>query len=104
MSSTDNITRLDRATYLEPSPYESDGGQPIGKHPKDVSMTDLRALGHFSPIRAIRAKCIDCSGNSIAEARKCTAVLCPLWAFRMGSNVFHSRSTAAQNEAGLVGV
>lgn len=45
-----------------------------------------------SPIKAIRAFCVECSGNNEAEARRCTAVGCQLWPFRMGSNVFHSRA------------
>jgi hypothetical protein len=38
------------------------------------------------PLAAIRAKCVDCSGGSYAEARKCTATGCPLWPYRMGTN------------------
>lgn len=37
-----------------------------------------------SPLEAIRAKCIDCSGGSFAEVRRCEAVSCPLWPFRAG--------------------
>ena len=39
-----------------------------------------------SPLRAIRKKCIDCSGGSPAEARRCEAVACPLWPFRAGKH------------------
>lgn len=35
--------------------------------------------------QAIRAKCIDCSGGSLAEVRECT-VDCPLYHFRMGTD------------------
>lgn len=34
--------------------------------------------------KAIRAKCIDCMGSDKSEVRKCTAVKCPLFPFRMG--------------------
>lgn len=34
--------------------------------------------------KAIRAKCIDCMGGDKSEVRKCTAVKCPLFPFRMG--------------------
>lgn len=34
--------------------------------------------------KAIRAKCIDCMGGDKSEVRKCTAVNCPLFPFRMG--------------------
>lgn len=37
-----------------------------------------------TPIKAIRAKCVDCSGGSTAEVRRCQVFDCPLWSFRMG--------------------
>ena len=45
-----------------------------------------REAGHKpqSPLRAIRAKCLDCSCYQISEVRLCEAVKCPLWPFRAG--------------------
>ena len=37
-----------------------------------------------TPIKAIRAKCVDCSGGSTAEVRRCQVFDCPLWKYRMG--------------------
>lgn len=37
--------------------------------------------------KAIRLKCIDCSGGNMAEVRKCPATNCPLWRFRMGKEI-----------------
>lgn len=37
--------------------------------------------------KAIRLKCLDCSAGQAAEVRKCPAVDCPLWRFRMGREV-----------------
>ena len=34
--------------------------------------------------KAIRMKCLDCSGNQLAEVRKCPVTNCPLWRYRMG--------------------
>ena len=34
---------------------------------------------------AIRLRCLDCCGNQQGEVKRCTAYLCPLWPFRMGS-------------------
>jgi hypothetical protein len=34
-----------------------------------------------SPLRAIRAKCLDCSAGSRAEVRQCAATSCALWPF-----------------------
>lgn len=41
-----------------------------------------------TPTKAIRAKCLDCSGGSVSEVRKCAAKVCPLFPFRMGYNGF----------------
>jgi hypothetical protein len=90
--------KFDRATYLEVSPYEADGGQKVGKLPGSVRLEQLRALGHpESPIRAIRSKCLDCSGGASSEIRKCVAVTCALWPLRMGSNPFHGKKEASTN-------
>ena len=35
-------------------------------------------------LKAIRAKCIDCSGNQIKEVKTCPVTSCALWSFRMG--------------------
>lgn len=43
-----------------------------------------------SPGRAIRAKCIDCSGGSSEEVKNCTVKDCPLYAFRFGRNPYRT--------------
>ena len=75
--------------YLAPSPIQDDGGHQIGRLPQEIPIDVLREL-HVpeNPVKAIRAKCIDCSGGSATEARKCVAFKCPLWPFRMGRNPF----------------
>jgi hypothetical protein len=68
-------------------------GQKVGRLPRSVPLHDLRELGHpESPIKAIRAKCVDCSGGSWAEARLCSLTHCALWAFRMGHNPFYGKA------------
>lgn len=37
--------------------------------------------------KAVREKCIDCSGGIRAEVRRCPATKCPLWPFRMGAEI-----------------
>ena len=37
-----------------------------------------------SPLQAIKAKCIECSGGSKKEAKLCPCTDCPLWPFRLG--------------------
>ena len=43
-------------------------------------------MPNLTPLRAIRAKCIDCSGGNRAEVRECPVVKCPLYKFRNGTN------------------
>ena len=35
--------------------------------------------------KAIRLKCLDCCGGYSAEVRRCPAVNCSLWRYRMGN-------------------
>lgn len=37
-----------------------------------------------SPLKAIRNKCLDCSGGMRSEVRLCPQKNCPLWPFRSG--------------------
>ena len=37
-----------------------------------------------TPIKAIRMKCLDCSCGQTVEVRKCPAIECPLYPYRMG--------------------
>jgi hypothetical protein len=76
-----------RCDLLGISPFQMDEGELIGKHPSDVPSQILslkfRAL---NPLKAIREKCLDCCCGNAAEVRKCVAVDCPLWPYRMGTN------------------
>ena len=38
----------------------------------------------LSPLKAIRLKCIDCSGGSRNEVKLCVIPACPLYPFRFG--------------------
>jgi hypothetical protein len=62
----------------------------------------LQALG-FEPmpvLKAIRAKCLDCSGGSHAEAADCLVKSCALYPFRMGKNPWRAEVSEARREAG----
>ena len=39
-----------------------------------------------SPIKAIRAKCLDCCCDQREEVKLCPATTCPLYPFRLGKN------------------
>lgn len=44
-----------------------------------------------SPLRAIRANCLQCRGSS-HEVKLCPIEDCPLFPFRFGKNPFHKRT------------
>lgn len=71
---------------LEISQHESDGGNYIGRDPREIPAHQYAEFLPDAPVglKAIRAKCLDCAENAV-EVRKCVAVSCPLWPLRMGS-------------------
>ena len=44
-----------------------------------------------TPMRAIRAKCLDCSAGSSDEVKNCTVKTCPLYGYRRGKNPNRSK-------------
>ena len=38
----------------------------------------------LTPVKAIRAKCLDCTGHQSKEVRECPVYHCPCWPYRMG--------------------
>lgn len=53
-----------------------------------------------SPLTAIRAKCVECSGGMLKEVNECRIVTCALHPFRMGQNAFDKRVLARKAEQG----
>ncbi len=51
-----------------------------------------------TPLKAIRAKCIDCCCGQRAEVRRCQLTACPLWPFRLGKNPRAARGTQNTGE------
>jgi len=41
-------------------------------------------MKHLTPIKAIRAKCLDCCGGQRQEVKHCAAKECPIWPYRHG--------------------
>ena len=50
-----------------------------------------------SPLKAIRANCIDCCGGSAAEVKLCECLDCPLHSFRFGKNP-HTKRTMTDEQ------
>ncbi|MCK4462809.1 MAG: hypothetical protein KAU58_00690 [Candidatus Omnitrophica bacterium] len=43
-------------------------------------------MKQLTPLKAIRAKCLDCCGNHPSQVRKCDISDCPLFIYRLGHN------------------
>lgn len=56
--------------------------QITARSPKRARLFRSVYYGKPSRTRAIKAKCLDCSGWQVAEIRDCTSVTCPLWRVR----------------------
>ena len=77
-SASDNLLQINKHGHEE------------GKTPLSVEIKSLEDAGHENiPLaKAVRKKCIDCCSFQVGEVRKCVAVSCPLWPYRMGVNPF----------------
>ena len=51
-----------------------------------------------NPVKAIRAFCLECSGDSTAEVKACPRLVCPLYPFRMGKNPYRQRREMSEEE------
>ena len=90
---------MDRDDFLEVSPYQADGRELIGKHPNDMPLEILSLKFRAqNPLKALREKCIDCSCGDTSEVRKCVAVDCALWPYRMGTNPFRKKRELSPHE------
>lgn len=49
--------------------------------------------GTRTPLKAIRAKCLDCMSGSAHEVRLCPSSDCPLYAYRLGKRPRVSQDT-----------
>ena len=52
----------------------------------------------ISPIKAIRAKCLDCCCGQTNEVLLCTCTDCPLYVFRFGKNPFTNRTLTEEQK------
>ena len=78
-------------------------GETEGKHPRDADVDAMREIHDPAPLlRVIRVKCIDCSGGSESEARKCTrgrSVMVRVRFIRLGASRMRSSSTMRANSS-----
>ena len=51
-----------------------------------------------SPVKAIRAFCLDCCGGSASEVRDCTSQMCVLKPFRFGKNPYRVKREMTEEQ------
>ncbi|MDE2097133.1 MAG: hypothetical protein KGL39_07795 [Patescibacteria group bacterium] len=90
---------VDRSIGLE-SASDGDGDVPVGRDPRKMQKSELRALGHeaIPVLDAIKYRCLDCCGHNRVEVRRCTAVTCVSWPFRMGTNPWREKRQMSDEE------
>jgi hypothetical protein len=73
-------------------------GDFAGRDPREMRPDELREAGHepMSPLRALRARCLDCCAGQANEVAACTAVKCPSWPFRMGTDPWRKPASEAR--------
>jgi hypothetical protein len=76
-------------------------GWDVGRDPRRVSREELIAAGHkpMSPLKALRARCIDCCAGELSRVRRCAHLDCPSWPYRMGTNPWQAPLSAEVLEA-----
>jgi len=63
----------------------------IDRAEKTIANAKDKASRTLSRKWAIRAHCIECSGGSLADVRRCPATSCALFRWRMGKHCSESR-------------
>ncbi len=54
-----------------------------------------------NPVKAIRAKCLDCCCDSANEVKLCPVQTCPLYPFRFGKNPFIQKHYTEEQRAAM---
>ena len=60
-------------------------------------------MAKLTPLKVIRAKCMDCTCEQFVEIRECTVTDCPLYEYRMGhrpKNYASSEGFSEENDLG----
>lgn len=56
-------------------------------------------MAKLTPLKAIRAKCLDCTAGQFIEIRLCPCTGCPLYEYRMGKRPKGEESITEEVEA-----
>lgn len=57
----------------------------------------------MNPLKAIRAKCLDCCCGQVNEVKECPCTDCPLYPFREGRNPFRKKRELTEEEKAALG-
>jgi|HubBroStandDraft_6_1064221.scaffolds.fasta_scaffold786147_2 hypothetical protein len=89
-----------RANLHYPTCWEMVDGERETRNPLKMTEAQLAEAGHerCSPMALIRAKCLQCSGDSPTEARYCRVTSCPIWPLRMGKNPWRAPMSEEQRQ------
>ena len=63
-----------------------------------IFLTDEQKHACQNPLKAIKQKCLDCSGWSRTEVELCPLTECSLYPFRLGKNPFRAKITRNMTE------
>ena len=55
-----------------------------------------------NPVKAIRAKCLDCSCGSSNEVELCTYTECALYPFRRGKNPYRKKQELSEKQRAVL--
>jgi len=56
-----------------------------------------------SPLKAIRANCVDCMGGQMKLVKHCDLRGCPLWPYRLGKNPFITKRNLTLEQRSEIG-
>jgi hypothetical protein len=86
-----------REELLEPCPYQGDGSELVGKIPSEVPSEILsRYHGEKNPLKAIRARCLDCCCGLFANAQPSPA---PVGHSELAQTLFDESANFSRTES-----
>lgn len=61
-------------------------------------------MNNSNPLKAIRAKCLDCCCMSANEVKTCTSESCALYPFRLGKNPYRKKKEYTEEERKAIAI
>ena len=63
---------------------------------REIAMNEADKLRN--PVKAIRAFCLNCCGESVSEVKLCPSTKCALYPFRFGKNPFRGKRVMSDEQ------